>query len=278
MGQLLAERPEMVRADAQEVHFGYDFSDARFKELNDRYRLDEIAGSGDIITRATNLMAWLCAGIRHNGSYNHSEANALAILEYAYKKDKGVNCRCLAITLTDILLSQGIYARTLYLMPKTPDGDNHVGTIFYSQEDNKWIFFDPSYNAYFTNEHGELQSAEEIRKLLSTPDRLHINKTAEYRGEKMDDDSITGYKEYLTKDFYYFSCRVEQGFGVTAGDIYNLCPEGLDLRERDIADAKYRAGFWGRLFRRNQIKEYEKVLAQTEYTYATPTSYWASPD
>jgi hypothetical protein len=104
------------------------------RHLKTTYGLDAIAETGDDLSKSPNILFWLCEHTYHFGSYdNHVPMNSLDLLEYAYDQgaERGLNCLNLSY-LTECLLSIGVPARTVGIMPFSPyDADNHVVTHVY---------------------------------------------------------------------------------------------------------------------------------------------------
>ncbi len=58
------------------------------QKLLETYSLSEIAGDNDDFTRALRLTQWLCAHVRHDGSYgNNDPQDAWSLLSLFYGKD-----------------------------------------------------------------------------------------------------------------------------------------------------------------------------------------------
>jgi hypothetical protein len=143
-----------------------DFSNENFSVLRTKYGLGAIAGTGDDLSKALNLLFWVCEHIRHFGSYdNHVPMNALDLLEYAYDQgeEQGINCLNLSYILTECLLSIGVPARTVGIMPFSPyDADNHVVTHAYIADLGKWVMLDPTWSSYFKDTDGNILDLFEI--------------------------------------------------------------------------------------------------------------------
>ena len=143
------------------------------KELDRKYKLSDIAGSGDDFSKATNIMAWLRDNTYYSGmSMNIRADNGLDILNSSVGKgfDKALNCRFTAIAFADCLVAVGIKSYPVTLM-SYKDKENgsfgvHLMTHVFLSEVNKWCLFDPSFNVYFCDNDGNYLSVFEVREIF----------------------------------------------------------------------------------------------------------------
>lgn len=157
------------------------------KEINDKYRLDSIAGEGGDLSRALRIQNWLTDNTCYNGmQWRMVSDNPVDILCRSYKKGfkDGMNCRAKAYCLTDCLLAVGIKALPLCLMRSIIyNGQPAVGAHFmvhiYISEIKKWIVTDPSFNTYFTDASDELldyfQLIKAVKNKSYTPKGYNFN-------------------------------------------------------------------------------------------------------
>jgi hypothetical protein len=216
----------------------FDFADENLAVLRTKYGLDAIAGRGGDLSKALNMLFWVSSHTYHDGTYdNHVPVNALDLLEYAYDTGAAgrLNCLNLAYILTECLLSIGIPARTVGLMPFSPfDADNHVVTHAYIAELGKWIMLDPTWSSYFKDAEGNILDVFELRVLASDDSGLFLNEEFSYNGENLitNDERVRYYKLYMTKNLFYFTTSEVSGFG-REHDGRGLCisPTGFNLFE-----------------------------------------------
>jgi len=256
---------------AKQVKFDYDFSHPKLAELRNKYGFASIAGKGDTQSKAINLLNWLCKGTQHKGNYdNHVEMNALALLEYTYNKgpENGVNCYSLSVILSEMCLSVGIQARALWLYPANPnDGDNHVVVMAWAPERNKWIMLDPSFNAYFSDEAGNVLSPMEAREAIAQGSNLKLNQDSKI--------SYVEYVNYMAKDMFYFNSATKTSFGTFSSgqfEIAYLCPGSFDLRDWEMKNMRFRA--LGNSPSEEELMKREEQIRQQRYLFATPESFW----
>ena len=132
------------------------------------FNLDSVAGKGNEIYRILSLMHWVHNIVKHDGSSNNPALrNAIDLIAVCKKENRGVNCRMMATILNECYLSMGIKSRFITCWPKdTTDIDCHVINMVYSNSLNKWIWIDPTFDAYVMNEKGELLGIQEVRERL----------------------------------------------------------------------------------------------------------------
>ena len=188
-------------------------TDTNLVRLKSLYRLDSVAGKGDELDRIYNLFHWVHEKILHDGSNaTPGPENSLAILNYVEETSNGVNCVMMAIVLNEVFLSMGFKSRVIHGNCKKFifNGDWHSFNIVFSETLDKWIFLDPMNLAYYKDEQGNLLSIAEIRDRLIRGKTLVPNPEADYNGSPFDENE---YLNYLSKNFYRFSCSVDSEFG-----------------------------------------------------------------
>lgn len=187
--------------------------DMRLKNVKEFFSLHEVAGEGDEISKILNLLRFVHDSIRHDGgNYALCEFDAIDIYNYHKSTGKGVNCRHLAITLNEMYLSLGIPSRYVTCMPKDPnDQDCHVINVVWSSQLKKWIWVDPTFYAYVTDENGTLLGIAEVRERLIDGRTLVLNEDANWNHESQQ--TKEHYLEnYMAKNLYYIECVTENRF------------------------------------------------------------------
>jgi len=237
-------QPEVAMRD-----FTYQGStESELQELRRKYHLDEVAGQGDDISRMINLMRWVHKTIRHDGSSSNPDPrNALHILDVCSQGKRGVNCRMLATVLNEVYLAMGFKSRHITCLPKWKDDpDCHVIDIVYAPSLAKWLYMDPSFEAYFKDEKGELLSIAQVREYIIQNKKLVLAKEANWNGEATAPE---WYLNYMSKNLFHFSCPAASEFGYeskTGGHRIYLEPAGMPQKkstdsETYITDAER---FW----------------------------------
>ena len=182
-------------------------NDPKLVKVRQNLKLDSIAGTGNEISKILNLMHWIHYVVRHDGnSRNPVSKNALDLIKVCKTEKRGVNCRMMATILNECYLSMGIKSRYITCMPKeTKFDDCHVINMVYSNDLKKWIWIDPTFDAYVMNEKGELLGIEEVRKRLINGKPLILNPDANWnREESQTKAEYLG--NYMAKNLYRLQC------------------------------------------------------------------------
>ena len=166
-------------------------------------KLDSIAGNGNEVSKILNLLHWVHNIIRHDGSSNNPTLkNAIDLIKVCKTEKRGVNCRMMATILNECYLSMGIKSRYVTCMPKETEFDDcHVINMVYSNDLKKWIWIDPTFDAYVMNEKGELLGLAEVRERLINGKTLILNPEANWN--KKNSQTKEYYLEtYMAKNLY----------------------------------------------------------------------------
>ncbi|MEI6349332.1 MAG: transglutaminase domain-containing protein [Bacteroidota bacterium] len=183
--------------------------------LRNTFKLDSIAGTGNEISKIINLAHWIHNLIPHDGNHaNPIVKNALSMIAECKKNNRGLNCRGLATVLNECYLSIGIKSRFATCLPKDSlglDNDCHVINMVYSNELKKWIWIDPTNDAYVMNENGELLSIEEVRERVISGKPLILNPDANWN-HKMSTIKEEYLFNYMAKNLYIFECPISSEY------------------------------------------------------------------
>jgi hypothetical protein len=190
--------------------FNYQASDnPNLMELRKGFNLDSIAGQGNDVLKILNLLHWVHNLVPHNGMNGNPEVkNALSMINVCKKDNRGLNCRGLALVLNECYLSMGIKSRIVTCYPKDIlkiDNDCHVINSVYSESLKKWLWIDPTFNAYVMNEKGEMLSIEEVRERLITDKTLILNPDANWNNQNPQTKENYLYN-YMAKNLYMLEC------------------------------------------------------------------------
>jgi hypothetical protein len=174
-------------------------------ELREGFNLDSIAGQGNDVLKILNLMFWVHKLVPHDGMNGNPEVkNALSMLEVCKKEGRGLNCRGMALVLNECYLAMGIKSRIVTCLPKDSlkiDQDCHVINSVYSETLKKWLWIDPTFNAYVMNDKGELLGIEEVRERLISGKPLILNPDANWNNQNTQ--TKEEYLEnYMAKNLY----------------------------------------------------------------------------
>jgi hypothetical protein len=232
--------------------------------------LDSIAGGGSDINRVIRLLHWIHDLIPHDGNNaNPAVRNAMNLVAVCKRDHRGLNCRGLAIALNECYLSLSYRSRYVTCIPKDSlgtDPDCHVINTVYIPSLKKWIWLDPTNDAYVMNEKGELLGIEEVRQRLITHQPLILNPDANWNHRSaLEKEDYLGY--YMSKNLYRLVCAVNSTYDLETRapgkeyDYIQLLPldyfrQKPDRREED----------WG--------KDGHSITYNTN----NPALFWAAPN
>ena len=188
--------------------FSYqDQSNPNLVALRKGFNLDSIAGYGNDVSKILNLLHWIHNLIPHDGNHeNPTIKNAISMIAQCKKEDRGLHCRGLSTVLNECYLSMGFKSRFITCMPKDSIFDDcHVINSVYLPNDKKWIWIDPTNNAYVMNENGELLSIEEVRERIINDKPIILNPDANWNNKSSTTKQDYLYN-YMAKNLYRLQC------------------------------------------------------------------------
>ncbi|SDS86603.1 Transglutaminase-like superfamily protein [Mucilaginibacter mallensis] len=264
-GYILKQAGPYTNSTAALPAFTYQSSSApELVELKTKFNLDSVSGNGDEISRMKNLLHWVHNEIRHDGnSGNPKSKNAADLIAVCKKENRGVNCRMMATTLRDVYQAEGFQARIVTCMPKdTNDFDCHVINVVWSKTLNKWLWMDPTFNAYVSDSKGNLLNIEEVReRLVKGSDDLVLNDDANWNNkEKETKDYYLGY--YMSKNLYWIKCSAKSEWD-------------LETRKPGMASIEYINLYPGNYTTIFQPKKANGDMV--EYAANNPVYFWQKP-
>lgn len=185
-------------------NFTYQSSDnENLVKIRRDLKLDSIAGKGSELSKIFNLLHWVHNLVKHDGgSDNPTLKNAIELVKVCKVENRGVNCRMLATILNECYLSLGIKSIYITCMPKETNFDDcHVINMVYSKELKKWIWIDPTFDAYVMDEKGNLLGVQEVRERLINGQPLVLNADANWNRENLQtkEDYL---ENYMAKNLY----------------------------------------------------------------------------
>ncbi len=187
-------------------------NDTNLVLLRTLYHLDSVAGTGNELSRIIRLMRWAHSVVRHDGqSQNPASCNAIDLIDVCRKEHRGVNCRMMATILNEAYLSMGFRSRHITCLPRdTTDTDCHVINIVYSNTLHKWIWMDPTFDAYITDKNGNFLNISEVRKKIISGDSVAVSDSINWNGQPYHKED---YLHYMAKNLFWFSAPVSSEFG-----------------------------------------------------------------
>ncbi len=209
--------------------------DPLLKRVREYFKLDSVAGNGDEISKIINLLTWVHNVVPHDGNHwTYCEYDAIDLYNYSKTNNQGVNCRMLATILNECYLAMGIKSRFMTCLPMSKeDNECHVINCVYSTTLHKWLWIDPTNNAYWKDEKGVLMSIEEVRQAVIDNRPVFLNDDANWNNkvEKTKKDYLD---KYMAKNLYWFQCPVDQVFNTESpyrrvnNTYVALTPAGFD--------------------------------------------------
>lgn len=226
-------------------------NDSLLSRTRDFFHLDEVAGTGDDLSRIKRLLYWLHDLVRHDGSSSWPKChyNCVDLYQLCQKEKRGLNCRFMAEMLCEALLAENIPARYITCQSREYDTDNdcHVITIAWSRQLNKWVWVDPTFCAYVTDENGLWLHPGEVRERLQAGKKLILNEDANWNHKSKQ--TVEGYLEqYMAKNLYIIGSNfhsrseAESHDGTQKSESITLVPEGFKYKwGQTTSDDEY---FW----------------------------------
>lgn len=212
---------EPAYLDKLKIAHQFDFNDKRtipkfqYQDKNDpnlvtlrkEFKLDSIAGEGTQTLKILNLLRWIHDLIPHDGQHDNPVVkNAMSMIKQCKQEHRGLNCRGLATVLNECYLAMGMKSRFVTCMPKdTIFNDCHVINMVFLEDKKKWIWIDPTNNAYVMDEKGELLSIQEVRERLVLNKPLILNPDANWNNKQTATKEDYLYN-YMAKNLYRFEC------------------------------------------------------------------------
>jgi len=244
--------------------------DPHLQEIRKTYKLDSIAGQGNEVSKFINIMHWVHNQVPHDGGKgNPPGRNALDMITVCNNEKRGLNCRGLAIVLNECYLAMGFPSRFVTCLPKDSlliDGDCHVIDMVYSKELKKWLWMDPTFDAYVMNEKGELLGIGEVRERIINGRPLILNPDANWN-RKVSQDKVNYLYSYMAKNLYLLEAPVNSGYDLETEkpdkDVSYMLLIPLDYHKKSI----------GKGVSTNNITK----MSWTTYRRNNPDVFWKAP-
>jgi len=201
----------VTSADFPVVTYADPISDPGIARVKDYFRVDEIAGVGDEVTRIKNIMRWVRKNVRYDGSKSYDgERNSMALYEYGKRTGSGLNCRMVATIANELYLAAGFPSRFVTCMPRdSTDTECHVINAVWSGDKQKWLWMDSAFGAFVMDGGGELLSVPEVREGIIAGRPMTLNE-----GDKTTSGIERTYylDKYMAKNLYWIGVEAEYRF------------------------------------------------------------------
>jgi hypothetical protein len=181
-------------------------------KLREKFNLDSIAGKGNEQSKILNLLHWVHNSFVYDGTKDVPDHIGTADLMSKCMNGRGtMHCGALAWVLNDCYLAMGFKSRHVVCLPKdSVDFDCHSINTVFSKTQHKWLWIDPTNDAYVMNEKGDLLSIAEVRERLINNKPLILNPEANLnRSASIGKNYYLQY--YMAKNLYAFQCFVPGG-------------------------------------------------------------------
>ncbi|MBS1580528.1 MAG: transglutaminase domain-containing protein [Bacteroidetes bacterium] len=245
-----------------------DSSNPNLIALRKGLNLDSIAGQSTELQKILNLLHWIHNLIPHDGQHGNPEVrNAMSMISVCKKEARGLNCRGLATVLNESYLAMGIKSRFVTCLPKdSTDQECHVINLVFSKDLNKWLWIDPTNDAYIMNENGELLSIEEVRNRIIKEQSLIVNPDANWN--KKEAVLKPNYLfTYMAKNLYRFECPVSSEYNAET-QTKDKTIEYIQLNPLD-----YYKQIPNIEKHTNKTNNYTRIVYKTN----NPTLFWQTP-
>ncbi len=239
--------------------------------LRQQWRLDSVGGFGNEVSRLINIMHWVHNTIRHDGTNptNITRADARTIMDAVRQRGIGVSCGELATVLNECYLAMGWYSRKVYCFPKDSlgtDNDSHVINAVYAASLKKWLWMDPTNDAYVMDERGNLLSIEEVRTRLIRGKPLLVNPDANWNRQSST-TKLMYLDDYMAKNLYRLYSPVTSARDAETADTgkvvsyIHLLPLDYFIQKPDV-------------YKRNGLLPGSATM---HYRTNNPAVFWAPP-
>lgn len=201
----------VTSADFPVVTYADPISDPGIARVRDYFKVDEIAGMGDEVTRIKSIMQWVRKNVKYDGSKSYDgECNSIALYEYGKRTGNGLNCRMVATIANELYLAAGFRSRFVTCMPRdSMDTECHVINAVWSGDKQKWLWMDSAFGAFVMDGSGELLSVPEVREGIIAGLPMILNE-----GEKTTSGIERTYylDKYMAKNLYWIGIEAEYRF------------------------------------------------------------------
>jgi hypothetical protein len=235
---------------SRRIPFVYDSADApAMRSLRARFPLDSIAGAGSEETRVINVLHWVHTTFPHDGAKDAPASTGTQdLMEKCIVGHDPLNCGSLATILKDCYAALGFRSRRLVCLPiDSTDMDCHSIDVVFLPSLGRWVWMDPTNDAYVMDEHGLLIGPGEVRERLidGRPVRLNEDANWNHRSKVTSDEYL---HKYMTKNlfallYYYRTAHAEGAVLLTPSGYEGAIPRTRAVAPICTHDPEV---FWGR--------------------------------
>lgn len=223
-------------------------TDGNLVRLRNLYGLDSIAGQGPEVERMINLLRWVYQLTGHaNEPVFPKDMTSLNLIHLAKDEHMQINCYMKSIILNEVYLAMGWPSRQTHLLPsEKEEEESHFITSVYSRTLGRWIFMDPDFGVYATDDQGAILGIAEIRRRLIARQPVEVMGLDPPPGVLVEAwwsvksfVNGTSYLWYLQKNIFKIQCPQRSLFNLISEPnrvIVELIPDGY--REELLQDSR----------------------------------------
>ncbi|MFC2082841.1 transglutaminase-like domain-containing protein [Candidatus Bipolaricaulota bacterium] len=206
-----------------------------FAKLRTTHALSCVEGVGSDQERAIRVMHWVHDLARHAPNPSTpKDMSAMNLIRLCQEEGQRINCLMYSRILSECLLSLGIPARMIHLLPLQENPkESHFVVSAFLRDQRRWIMLDPDMRGHLANSSNELLGIAEIRDRLVRGDPLVVN----------DDINMAGigwmplqlkralYRTYIAKNIFRVACYQQSpaAGAISPSDrlVFELIPDGF---------------------------------------------------
>ncbi|PEF55820.1 hypothetical protein CON32_23535 [Bacillus cereus] len=200
------------------IHFTYDFNHMKTSSIREYVNMEKWLDVSSDFNKMYSCLNWLNDVVKHKSYVTlPAKRDAISLLDFARNNNNQLNCRGLAILLSELCLSAGLYARYITCnMKDIKTEDCHVVVIAFSKELQKWVLLDPSYCLIIYDINRVPLSLSEFRSFIVQDREMIVDEQANYYNHRLD---FNKYVQLMGIKLYRFSSPIHVTIG---GDEYYL--------------------------------------------------------
>jgi hypothetical protein len=199
------------------------------ENIQKKYKFPIFMNKSEELKFVLELSNWLFQNYIPGGQKTDSQD--FEYLLDSYNVDTGFDCFQFSIIMSQILISQGIKNRILFLEPYNPNSvGNHVVVNIWSDEYKKWWMLDPTINTiYFNNNNIPLNVLEIKKQIINNEElRININGIESTKWGLTIADRVA----YLCRNLFAIGSPIKTLKRSIGHEILWLIPEGYDLERK----------------------------------------------
>jgi hypothetical protein len=191
--------------------------DSSLVSLRQHFSLDSIAGHGSETDRLINVLHWVHTKFPHDGSKTAPASNGTEdLMTKCSEGNLTVDCGSLATILNACYSSLGYRSRRIVCLPEdSTDFDCHSINAVYVPSVGRWVWMDPTNDAYVMDEHGGLLGIMEVRERLIDGRPLRLNPDANWN-HRVNVVASEYLYDYMAKNLFALQYYYETAGGTGA--------------------------------------------------------------